>query len=169
MYLVAAFIAERPILENSFKRIGQDFIVDLGFKSFAMIPIEDQADAIVREHCSVRPDDNALARNFDAEDVEKIIRKLVEPIDAGKFAFVSTDSFGGPPEYISIALAFNDGRTSVFSREDARWPDTNVSMALKAIGVPEKLDKRLDAFDVLGLGRFRTSERWLESGRRSKT
>jgi len=35
--------------------------------------------------------------------------------------------------------------------------------------VPEKLDKRLDAFDVLGLGRFRTSNEWLESSRAPRT
>jgi len=169
MYFVAAFIAERSNLENSFKRIGQDFIVDLGFKSFAMIPIADQVDVIIREHCNIRADDIGLASNFYEKDIEMIIRRLANPIDAGKFAFVSTDSFGGPPHYESIALAFDQGRASIFNRDDAPWPDTNVSMALKAIGVPEKLDKRLDAFDVLGLGRFRTSNEWLESSRAPRT
>jgi hypothetical protein len=159
MYEITAFVAERPVLANHFMRVGQDSIVELGFKSFAMIPIEDRVETIIRDRCSIGRNEIALRENTDEKEIERIIRTVVESLNAAKFAFIAAEYWGG--EGHQLALVFDKGRVEVYCQKDDPWPNTNISMALKSIGVPEKLEKKLDAFDVLGLGRYRSSKEWL--------
>lgn len=134
-------------------------VVELGYAPFALLPLTDNAALACLEKWGA---------NFVGEDVNEfldraisiqLIKRMADAASGAPIALVESHFSGGTGAAIGLVVGL--GVPRVFDRTNDDWPDTNISMALKAIGVPERLDLRLDAFDVVRLGRKRSTQRWL--------
>jgi hypothetical protein len=137
-------------------------VVDLALEPYALLPLDDSAMKAVRELWGLPAPD---ARPGDTVGVG-FFKALTEPVvlatgAQSALAFVEAEFFGGSGQ--GEALAMRNGEIAVFDAPDDPWPNTNISQALKWIGVPERLDDHQDAFDVVGLGRFRRNGQWRTS------
>jgi hypothetical protein len=137
-------------------------LVDLALEPYALLPLDDLAMKAVRLLWDLPAAD---ARPVDTVGLG-FFKALVGPVALASgpeaaLAFVEAEFFGGSGQ--GEALAIRDGGIAVFDDPDDPWPDTNISRALKWIGVPERLDEHKDAFDVLGLGRYRRVADWRAS------
>jgi hypothetical protein len=137
-------------------------IVPLALEPYTLLPLDDLAMKAVRSLWDLpapdaRPADTVGAAFFKSLAVP--VARAAGPRAA--LAFVEAEFFGGSGQ--GEAVAIRGGEIAVFDAPDDPWPETNISRALKWIGVPERLDEHKDAFDVLGLGRFRRVVDWRRS------
>ena len=83
---------------------------------------------------------------------------------AAPVAFVSTCYFGG--QGTQDALVWSQGEL-IFSPRSApyadAWPNSPISRALRTLGIVA--DDGSDEFDTVGLGKYRTTEKWAASAR----
>ena len=83
---------------------------------------------------------------------------------AAPVAFVSTCYFGG--QGTQDALVWRQGEL-IFSPRSAPyadvWPNSPISRALRTLGIVA--DDGSDEFDTVGLGKYRTTEKWAASAR----
>jgi hypothetical protein len=165
-YSIRGLIAERRYLDRIADVDPRLGLVDLEHGDFALVPLTDAAVAV----CSGRW--GATLVGYDDVDVtiqryeEAAIRFMAaihadfqDMIVAFVEAQIWVDMGGG------FGLVVGKGPYLTFNRQSEAWPDTNISLALKAIGIPEGLDQGMDAFDVAGLGRKRSTDDWLRPDR----
>ena len=151
MYVIDAFVAKTSILTEHFP-VSDRYIVALGYENYSLIPIVDEiSDSTFK----------SVKDNPDTQSVLDAIKKCVTCWENLTFAYISAEIFGGDGG--QSAYVFDKGQTYVFKNHDTTWPNSNISQALKLIGVSEQLDQKKDAFDILDLGRFRDTQDWLES------
>lgn len=158
MYEIRALVGERHYLETVSAGDVGFCIVDLELWPFALLPLDESGlKAASRLWTSVLPDFGSPGGLY-RDGARALLRGATAPAPDAALAFVDAEFFGGAGQGVATAIA--RGEITVFDEPDDAWPDTNISMALKSIGVPERLDRHQDAFDVLGLGRIRRTEAW---------
>ena len=162
MYDIKGIVGHRDHLEAVAALDAGFSIVPLALEPYALFPLDDLAIKAVRDRWDV-PVTNAGP--VDTVGVG-FFKSLALPValvvgSQAALAFVDAEFFGGSGQ--GEALAIGSGEIAVFDAPDDPWPNTNISQALKWIGVPERLDDHQDAFDVLGLGRFRRIGQWRTS------
>jgi len=161
MYSLVAFVAERTVFEKHFPSVQPAETIDLDHWPFALLPITGRMASRVRIECKIDLDQFGFTDDRYLENVRAIVARIVVSPSEATMAFIGSELHGGTG--VTFGCAFKNSELNVFRDAGDKWPDTNISMALKEIGVPEYLDRRLDAFDVLGLGRHRNTEDWLAS------
>jgi hypothetical protein len=158
-YDIRGIVAKKTHLSQiaaSDARLG---IVDLDEPSFALLPLTKVAASACLDKWGANLTERDVQDLLDPAIAIRLLERMSNAALGAPIAFVEAHSFGDPG--VSLGLVVGLGPTKIFDRTPDPWPDTNISMALKAIGVPERLDLRQDAFDVAGLGRKRHTERWL--------
>jgi hypothetical protein len=159
MYSIAGFVAERTVLERHFPSVPPAGIVDLDQPPFALLPLTGEIQSRIRIECEIDLEDFAFTDDRYLENVLAIVNHLATSPSEASMAYVAAEMFGGSGG--AFGCAFTRGETKIFREAEDKWPNTNISLALKSIGVPEALEKGLDAFDFVGLGRHRSIDDWL--------
>jgi len=161
MYDIKALVGRRSDLDIIAALDSRFCVVDLALKPFALLPLDDAAFPALRDLWHLLPPDADPIDMIELPDLQELATHLAATLPRGAVALVEAEFFGGAGQ--GIGLAIRSGEIAVFDEPDDPWPDTNISRALKWIGVPERLDDHQDAFDVLGLGRFRRVAQWRAS------
>lgn len=149
---IEAFIARLEILQKGLEYPGAVPLIPLA-QGFGLLPVTDALE-------------KALGDGGDAENPYEAFWRLSAPLAglgkqisaAGKVAYVETDYFGGSGS--QTAMIWDKGAViepPCQSRIGA------INQVLARLGV-EKGDAT-DRFEALGLGRYRSNEEWIESGR----
>lgn len=159
MYDIKGIVGRRDQLGMIAALDARFVIVDLAFDPYALLPLDELAMKAVRDLWDLPA---ANARPVDTVGLA-FFRSLAGPValaagPQAAFAFVDAEFFGGAGQ--GEGLAISGGDIVVFDEPEDPWPDTNISRALKWIGVGERLDDHQDAFDVVGLGRLRRVGDW---------
>ena len=162
MYDIKGIVGCRDHLDTIAALDDRFGVAALALEPYALLPLDDLAMKAVRHLWDLPAPD---ARPVDTVGLG-FFKALAGPValaagPKAALAFVEAEFFGGEGQ--GEALAIRDGEIAVFDEPDDPWPDTNISRALKWIGVPEHLDRHQDAFDRLGLGRFRRVGDWRTS------
>ncbi len=71
MYEIAAFVGERKVLQDQFKGISPNYIIDLNYKPYALIPVTGDFQKAIQEKCQITLEDFAYA-DYPAQ-LQKII------------------------------------------------------------------------------------------------
>lgn len=158
MYDIRALVGEETVID-AVARLDPRFCwVRLALGPFALLPIDVPA---VGAMTALWPPVPLSFQPFDRsylESVADLLKRISMTVGAPRLAYVEAGFFGGAGQGIGLGLV--EGVVSIFDEPNDQWPDTNMSCALKSIGVPERLEKSQDAFDVLDLGRVRRVGDW---------
>ena len=95
------------------------------------------------------------------EYLNKSVIEVLEDVSSlGEVSYIETDYFGGTGAQSSIVWK---NRKVIYGPNLSSNTDTNpINDALKILGV--RIIKRHDEFDEVGLGRYRSTEKWFERG-----
>lgn len=161
MYDLKAVVGHRSDLDLIVALDTRFCVVDLAPEPFALLPLAEIAFPALRKLWHVPPPDADPIDMLELEVLQVLTTRLAAVVSESAFALVEAEFYGGGGNAVGVAI--HDGHVVVFDEPDDPWPETNISRALKVIGVPERLDDHLDAFDVAGLGRFRRVGEWRDS------
>ncbi|MDB5553218.1 MAG: hypothetical protein JWL86_3202 [Rhizobium sp.] len=159
VYDIRGVVAEKRYLDAITAGDARLKIVDLDHVPFVLLPLTEEATSVCLERWAVNFVDEDMYDLLDPAIVVRLMECMSDTAPDAPIAFVEAHWTGG--RGVGFGLVVGLGTPRIFDRGDDSWPDTNISMALKAIGVPERLDLRMDAFSVAGLGWKRGTERWL--------
>lgn len=159
-YSMRGVVADRSHLDLIVAGDARLKVVELDYPPFALLPLTERAATACLEKWGVTLFDDDFYDLLDPAIAVRLMENLSAAASGAPLAFV--EAYSGGDAGVAFGLAVGCGPHRHFDRDPDPWPDTNISMALKAIGVPERLDLRMDAFDVVGLGRKRSIEAWLK-------
>ena len=150
-YHLKAFVADVDLLKRHTAGLGKFKVIALG-QNMALMPI---TKAVYRSFPRKRP------INELAQEVKGIPHELA--------AWAEVVAADGPIAYLEASFSAGlGGQTAIvwssngiwFASGDYAWPDSEISQALRRIGVLRSDGQ--DEFDTLGLGKYRDTGDWLD-------
>lgn len=161
MHDVKALIAKSDYLQSHVRSLKEAALCQLP-QGLALLPVTHALAVELDSH-------PGNARPTILEELSAGTAVLATDISrATPVAFVTTFYFGGQGGQDAMVWF---GGELIFSPSSTPysgvWPNSPISRALRILGVTPEDGK--DEFDTIGLGNFRTTEKWAESSRTKAT
>lgn len=160
MHAIQALIARADILAEAKQRLPAAVPCPLA-QGFALVPITDLlADAL-----ESGAQDATDALRLHSGDIARGVAALAAELSRhGPVVYAATFLFGGTGGQDAVVWIDGEVVLNIGDDEDSMsaWPDSPISRALRRIGVVTAAGE--DAFDAIGLGRYRSNEAWAQAG-----
>jgi hypothetical protein len=158
MHDVTAMIAKSEKLTAATRRFKTAVVCPL-VQGFSLLPITED----LAKELSVYASQTKAPLTKPIEELSDELHALAIEISYDcPIAYISTCYFGGQGN--QNALVWDKGNL-LFSPTtqgyDQVWPNTQISQALRAIGV--LAEEGMDEFDTVGLGKHRHTHKWAET------
>ena len=149
-YVLTAVLGERSVLARATSLLTHSRLVPLS-PTIGMIPVTDALlDSLVADETA---SENAFPGFISlSAPLADVLASLSEQ---GPAAYVEADFFGGVGEQRAVAWHGSTVVLGPMERANA------INQALRLLGVRRSLV--MDEFDVVGMGRHRATENWLEA------
>lgn len=157
MHDVKALISTKEALAHATPGLRNAILCQLT-QGFWLLPITTELKAEL-----IEPREVASSEDPRLEELTPGVLSLaLQASSHAPVAYVSTEYFGGQggqdaATWVSESLGFSP-RSIDYSGE---WPNSPISQALRSIGAVAEPGK--DEFDTVGLGRYRSTERWAKA------
>ena len=155
MHAIAVILANKKITMEIADRFVLAKSLELS-QNFGLVPLtDDLSDDLVE-----------LIDELDIpyEEFEYLNQSVVELLEdvssLGKVSYIETDYFGGDGGQSSII--WENGKVIYGPILSSNNNTTPINDALKILGV--RVVERNDEFDEVGLGKYRSTEKWFECG-----
>lgn len=158
-YDIRGIVAEKRYLDQFAAADPRLRIVELDHPPFALLPLAELASAASFEKWGIDIANGDPYELLAPDVLRHLMESISQSLPGASFAFVESHLSGGSGS--TQGFVVGQGPPQYFNSDPDCWSDTNISKALRQIGVPERNGKRQDAFDVVGLGRFRSTKEWL--------